>query len=157
MGRYDALYFRATPRARYARDSGCDLAEVSAPVTANTAAIRLLRRRAQGSDPAFVTGGPTPARAHILIGKNVQAGRMWPASLHQPGNWASCRRTSMPPCSKRPIYTSICRALLGLQLVYTDPLKPELVVAVREGDVVAMPVGYIPTWPPPAAPSVSCG
>jgi 5-deoxy-glucuronate isomerase len=32
----------------------------------------------------------------------------------------------------------------GLQLVYTDPLAPELVVAVREGDVVVMPAGYHP-------------
>ena len=32
----------------------------------------------------------------------------------------------------------------GLQLVYTNSAEPELVTAVREGDVVVMPEGYHP-------------
>jgi 5-deoxy-glucuronate isomerase len=42
----------------------------------------------------------------------------------------------------------------GLQLVYTNPQEPELVVAVREGDVVVMPEGYHPNV---AAPGNSIG
>ena len=42
----------------------------------------------------------------------------------------------------------------GVQFVYTDPQNPELVVVVREGDVVAMPAGYHPNV---ASPGCSVG
>jgi 5-deoxy-glucuronate isomerase len=32
----------------------------------------------------------------------------------------------------------------GIQLVYNDPARPEVIAVVREGDVVLMPQGYHP-------------
>ena len=159
MGRYDALYVPRDSQVRVAPlDAGCDLAELSAPVTGQyplhfVAFADVLR------DPTlhFVTGGPTDQRElHILIGKNVQAGRIVTGvTFTKPGNWAS-----WPPhehaamLEEAYLYIDMPAPSWGLQLVYTDPLEPELVVAVREGDVVAMPAGYHPNV---AAPGGSIG
>lgn len=63
----------------------------------------------------------------------------------EPGNWAS-----WPPhehgamLEEAYLYIDMPAPAWGIQLVYTDPKSPELVVVVREGDVVAMPGGYHP-------------
>jgi 5-deoxy-glucuronate isomerase len=159
LGRYDALYVPRDSAVRVTPASaGCDLAEVSAPVTGQYP-LQFVSFADVLRDPTlhFLTGGPNDQRElHILIGKNVQAGRIVTGvTFTKPGNWAS-----WPPhehatmLEEAYLYIDMPAPSWGLQLVYTDPLEPELVVAVREGDVVAMPVGYHPNV---AAPGSSIG
>ena len=42
------------------------------------------------------------------------------------------------------LYFDMPAPSFGVQLVYTDPEEPELVVVVRDGDVVIMPRGFHP-------------
>jgi 5-deoxy-glucuronate isomerase len=146
---YDALYVprdsavRVTPSGE-----GCDLAEVSAPVSGRYplqfVAFAEVRR-----DPNlhFAAGGPSCERdVNIVIGKNVEAGRILAGvTFSKPGHW-----TSWPPhehaamLEEAYLYIDMPAPAWGLQLVYTDPRSPELVVAVREGDCVVMPEGYHP-------------
>jgi 5-deoxy-glucuronate isomerase len=149
MGRYDALYVPRDSAVQVAPlDAGCDLAEVSAPVTGQYP-LQFVSFADVRSNPTlhFLAGGPTTERdLNILIGKNVQAGRIVAGvTFSKPGNW-----TSWPPhehtamLEEAYLYIDMPAPSWGLQLVYTDPLEPELVVAVREGDVVVMPAGYHP-------------
>jgi 5-deoxy-glucuronate isomerase len=149
LGLYDALYVPRDSTVRITPSGdGCDFAEVSAPVTGDYplqfvsfADVR------QSSNLHFTAGGPSCERdLNILIGKNVEAGRiMAGVTFSKPGNW-----TSWPPhqhgatLEEAYLYIDMPAPSWGLQLVYTDPQAPELVVAVREGDVVAMPEGYHP-------------
>jgi hypothetical protein len=96
LGRFDALYI---PRdceveVRPTAD-GCDIAEVAAPV-ARKYPERLVRFEEIQKDPAlhFKAGGPGTERdLNILIGKNVEAGRILAGvTFSAPGNW-----TSWPP------------------------------------------------------------
>jgi 5-deoxy-glucuronate isomerase len=149
LGRYDALYvprdsaIRVTPL-----EKGCDLAEVSAPVTGKYPLKFVSFAEVQKTPTLhFLAGGPNNERdLHILIGKNVEAGRIVAGvTFVKPGNWAS-----WPPhehaamLEEAYLYIDMPAPAWGLQLVYTNPLEPELVVAVREGDVVVMPAGYHP-------------
>ena len=156
MGRYDALYVPRDSQVRVAPlDAGCDLAELSAPVTGQYP-LQFVSFADVLKDPTqhFPTGGPNDQRElHILIGKNVQAGRIVTGvTFTKPGNWAS-----WPPhehaamLEEAYLYIDMPAPFWGLQLVYTDPQRPELVVAVREGDVVAMPVGYHPNVAAPGS------
>jgi 5-deoxy-glucuronate isomerase len=149
LGRYDSLY---APRDSCIRVSplteGCDLAEIAAPVS-GAYAVQFVPFADVLRDPNlhFQAGGPGSRRnLHILIGKNVNAGRILAGvTFSEPGNW-----TSWPPhehgatLEEAYLYIEMPAPAWGLQLVYTDPQSPELVVAVREGDVVVMPEGYHP-------------
>ncbi|MGA2725043.1 MAG: 5-deoxy-glucuronate isomerase [Bryobacteraceae bacterium] len=149
LGRYDALY---VPRESAVRvtpaEAGCDLAEISAPVTGQYPLQFVSFADVRGNPTLhFLAGGPSTERdLNILIGKNVEAGRIVAGvTFSKPGNW-----TSWPPhehaamLEEAYLYIDMPAPSWGLQLVYTDPLAPELVVAVREGDVVVMPAGYHP-------------
>ena len=149
LGRYDALYIPRDSQVRVAPlDAGCDLAELSAPVTGQYP-LQFVSFADVRSNPTlhFLAGGPSTERdLNILIGKNVEAGRIVAGvTFSKPGNW-----TSWPPhehaamLEEAYLYIAMPAPSWGLQLVYTDPLAPELVVAVREGDVVVMPAGYHP-------------
>jgi 5-deoxy-glucuronate isomerase len=149
LGRFDALYI---PRdceveVRPTAD-GCDIAEVAAPV-ARKYPERLVRFEEIQKDPAlhFKAGGPGTERdLNILIGKNVEAGRILAGvTFSAPGNW-----TSWPPhehsamLEEAYLYFDMPAPSFGVQLVYTDPEEPELAVVVRDGDVVIMPRGFHP-------------
>jgi len=149
LGRYDAL---CVPRESAVRvtpaEAGCDLAEISAPVTGQYPLQFVSFADVRGNPTLhFLAGGPSTERdLNILIGKNVEAGRIVAGvTFSKPGNW-----TSWPPhehaamLEEAYLYIDMPAPSWGLQLVYTDPLAPELVVAVREGDVVVMPAGYHP-------------
>lgn len=149
LGLYDALYLpRDTDVAIRAGSDGCDLAEVAAPVDAQYP-VQLVRFQDIQNDPAlhFRTGGPSSERdLNVLIGKNVQAGRiMAGVTFSRPGNW-----TSWPPheharlAEEAYLYIDMPDPGWGIQLVYNDPRNPELVAVVREGDCVLMPQGYHP-------------
>lgn len=149
LGRYDALYVPRDAKVKVLPGSdGCDLAELSAPVDA-THAVQLVKFADIQNDPTlhFHTGGESSERdVNILIGKNVEAGRIVAGvTFSKPGNW-----TSWPPheharmLEEAYLYIDMPEPAWGIQLVYNDPKKPELVAVVRDGDVVLMPQGYHP-------------
>ena len=149
LGLYDSLYIPRDSEAEVApRSEGCDLAEISSPV-ANRYPLQLVRFADVQRDSTlhFKAGGATAEReVNILIGKNVEAGRLLAGvTFSKPGNW-----TSWPPhehaamLEEAYLYVDMPAPGWGIQLVYTDPGAPELVAVVREGDCVLMPKGYHP-------------
>ncbi|HET8775585.1 MAG TPA: 5-deoxy-glucuronate isomerase [Thermoanaerobaculia bacterium] len=146
LGQYDALY---VPRDAQVTVSGtCDVAEVAAPVD-HRYPVQYVSFADVKSNPAlsFDTGGASAQRnLNILIGKNVEAGRILAGvTFSKPGNW-----TSWPPhehaslAEEAYLYIDMPEPGWGLQLVYTDPRNPELVAVVKQDDVVIMPHGYHP-------------
>ncbi len=149
LNRYDALYVprdssvKVTPNG-----TTCDLAEVSATVEARFP-VQFVAFDEIRKDPSlhFVVGKPPTERdLNILIGKNVQAGRiMAGVTFSSDGNW-----TSFPPheharlLEEAYLYIDMPAPQWGLQMVYTNLDSPELVEVVREGDVIVMPEGYHP-------------
>jgi 5-deoxy-glucuronate isomerase len=149
LARYDSLYVpRDTAVTVASGAEGCDLAEISAPVSHRYPLQYVAFSNVRG-DPAlhFQTGGDSSRRdLNILIGKNIEAGRILAGvTFSEPGNW-----TSWPPhehgatLEEAYLYIDMPAPAWGLQLVYTNPKAPELVVTVREGDCVVMPEGYHP-------------
>ena len=156
---YDALYIPRDSEAQVlAGAEGCDLAEISAPV-AGSYPLQFVSYAQVRQDPAlhFMAGGESTSRdLNIVIGKNVQAGRIVAGvTFSRPGNW-----TSWPPhehaamLEEAYLYIDMPEPAWGIQLVYTDRKDPELVAVVREGDCVVMPAGYHPNV---AAPGGSIG
>jgi 5-deoxy-glucuronate isomerase len=149
LGLYDALY---VPRDVHTEvrpgPGGCDLAELSAPVTQRHP-VQLVAFADVQRDPGlhFKAGGPSAERTlNVLFGKNIQAGRLMAGiTFSAPGNW-----TSWPPhehaalAEEAYLYIDMPAPAFGVQFVYTDKTTPELAVMVREGDVVLMPRGYHP-------------
>ena len=96
IGRYDSLY---VPRGASIEitpgPDGCDLAEVAAPVDREYP-VQFVAFKTVQADPGLhlKVGGPSAQRdLNILIGKNVEAGRiMAGVTFSDPGNW-----TSWPP------------------------------------------------------------
>jgi 5-deoxy-glucuronate isomerase len=159
MTPYDALYVpRDTSIEVSPGPHGCDLAELSAPVEKHYP-LTFVSFAAIQRDPGlhFEAGGPGTRRSlNILLGKNVEAGRiMAGVTFSDPGNW-----TSWPPhehavlAEEAYLYVAMPAPGFGVQLVYTNPDEPELLTIVREGDLVVMPQGYHPNV---AAPGCSIG
>jgi len=148
LKRYDALYVPRDSTINISTVSGCDFAEISSPVE-NRYPLQFVAFDEIRNDPAlhFVAGKPPTERdLNILLGKNVEAGRiMAGVTFSSDGNW-----TSFPPHEHRDmleeayLYIDMPSPQWGIQMVYTDSEDPELVQVVREGDVVVMPKGYHP-------------
>jgi len=150
LERYDAIYLPRDTNVTVKHKFGhgdLDLAEVSAPVEKRYP-VQLVYFREVQDDPSlhFRTGGPGTSRTiNILIGKNVEAGRiMAGVTFSEPGNW-----TSWPPhehaqmLEEAYLYIHMNRGW-GVQMVYNQLHAPELVTVVQEDDVVLMPQGYHP-------------
>jgi 5-deoxy-glucuronate isomerase len=149
LDKYDSLY---VPRGANVTvtpgPSGCDVAEIAAPVT-KTHPVQFVRFADVQKDPGlhFMAGGPTAQRdLNVLVGKNVEAGRLMAGvTFSQPGNW-----TSWPPhehaamLEEAYLYVDMPKPAFGVQLVYTNSAEPELATIVHEGDIVLMPQGYHP-------------
>jgi 5-deoxy-glucuronate isomerase len=149
LSKYDTLY---VPRDASVEVSpgpdGCDLAEIAAPVSKRHP-LQFVSFADVRTDASlhFETGGPGAKRhLNVLIGKNVQAGRiMAGVTFSAPGNW-----TSWPPhehaamLEEAYLYVEMPPPSFGVQLVYTNSAEPELATVVREGDIVLMPQGYHP-------------
>jgi 5-deoxy-glucuronate isomerase len=149
LGRYDAVYVPRDSKFTIAPGAGgCDLAEISAPVSKRHP-VQHVRFADVQANPGlhFNAGGPASKRdLNVLIGKNVEAGRiMAGVTFSDQGNW-----TSWPPhehaamLEEAYLYIDMPAPAFGIQLVYTNPHEPELATIVREGDVVMMPQGYHP-------------
>jgi 5-deoxy-glucuronate isomerase len=157
LTQYDALYVpRAEPFEVAPGASGCDIAEVAAPVDAHYPRQFVSYADVQ-SDPGlhFATGAEGARReVNILLGKNIEAGRLMAGvTFSQPGHW-----TSWPPhehavlAEEAYLYIDMPHPAFGVQLVYVDHMQPELATIVREGDVVLMPQGYHPNVAAPGHP-----
>lgn len=148
LERYDSIYIPRDSQVVISTDAGCDLAEVAAPVD-NQYPIRFVSFADVRNDPSlhFIAGKPPIERdLNILLGKNVEAGRiMAGVTFSSDGNW-----TSFPPHEHQDmleeayLYIDMPAPQWGIQMVYTNLNEPELVEVVREGDVVLMPQGYHP-------------
>lgn len=147
--RYDSIYSgKGSSIGVEGGESGCDLAEVAAPVE-GIYPTQFVRFADVQRDPAlhFRAGEPSYQRQlNILIGNNVHAGRILAGvTFSAPGNW-----TSWPPhehgamLEEAYTYIDMPAPAWGLQLVYVNAHEPELVTVVREGDCVVMPAGYHP-------------
>lgn len=148
LERYDAIYIPRDAQVEIIAIDGCDLAEVAAPVEKQYP-VQFVSFSEVRNDPAlhFIAGRPPTERdLNILLGKNVEAGRiMAGVTFSSDGNW-----TSFPPHEHQEmleeayLYIDMPAPQWGIQMVYTDLKEPELVEVVREGDVVLMPQGYHP-------------
>lgn len=148
MNRYDALYVPRDSKIEFTTENGCDFAEISAAVE-NKYPLQFVSFQEIRKDPAlhFIAGKPPTERdLNILLGKNIQAGRiMAGVTFSTEGNW-----TSWPPhehaemLEEAYLYIDMPAPSWGIQMVYTNPQEPELVEVVREGDVVVMPRGFHP-------------
>jgi len=150
LDQYDAFY---VPRdsdieVEASGPDGCDLAEVSAPVEKRYPLKFVSYKEVRQNPKLHLIAGKPPAERdlNVLIGANVEAGRiMAGVTFSTPGNW-----TSWPPhehsklLEEAYLFIDMPAPSFGVQFVYTDPEKPELVQVVREGDCVLMPQGYHP-------------
>ena len=157
LGRYDALYVPRDASVMVAASAGgCDIAEVSSPVVKRHP-VQFVAFSDVQQDPGlhFAAGGAGCQRElNILIGKNVEAGRLMAGvTFSAPGNW-----TSWPPhehavlAEEAYLYIDMPAPAFGVQLVYTNKTDPEVATIVREGDVVLMPAGYHPNVAAPGGP-----
>lgn len=147
VSQYDAVYI---PRGSNVVISGgpADFAEFSAAVEGDYP-FQIVRYADVKDDKTlhFTAGGAATTRdLNILVGKNVNAGRVMAGfTFSDPGNW-----TSWPPhehakmLEEMYVYIDMPAPGFGVQFVYTDPNEPDLVSIVREGDAVLMPRGYHP-------------
>lgn len=155
MGRYDALYVPRDSRIEFESDGAFDLAELSSPVEKQYPLQFVAFSDVRLNDALhFIAGKPPTERdLNILIGKNVDAGRiMAGVTFSSDGNW-----TSFPPhehhdmLEEAYLYIDMPAPQWGIQMVYTNLDEPELVQVVHEGDVVLMPKGYHPNVAAPGS------
>jgi 5-deoxy-glucuronate isomerase len=148
LDRYDAVYIPRDSEIEVDTTEGCDLAEVSAPVEKRYPIKFVSYKEVRQNPKLHLIAGQPPAERdlNVLIGANVEAGRiMAGVTFSTPGNW-----TSWPPhehsklLEEAYLFIDMPSPSFGVQFVYTDPLRPELVQVVREGDCVLMPQGYHP-------------
>jgi 5-deoxy-glucuronate isomerase len=150
LDRYDAVYVPRDSEIEVEANGpdGCDLAEVSAPVEKRYPIKFVSYKEVRQNPKLHLIAGKPPAERdlNVLIGANVEAGRiMAGVTFSTPGNW-----TSWPPhehsklLEEAYLFIDMPSPSFGVQFVYTDPQKPELVQVVREGDCVLMPQGYHP-------------
>ena len=144
----DAAYIPRGSGVTLRTGSSADIAEFSSDVE-NDYPLQIVRyAEVEKNDSLhFMTGGPSSTRdLNILLGKNVQAGRLVAGlTVSDAGNW-----TSWPPhehaemLEEMYVYIYMPPPAFGVQFVYTDTEQPELAVMVRDGDAVLMPAGYHP-------------
>ena len=150
LEQYDTVYVSRDSEIEVGPDGpdGCDLAEVSAPVEKRYPTKFVSYQEVRQNPKLHLIAGKPPAERdlNVLIGANVDAGRiMAGVTFSTPGNW-----TSWPPhehsklLEEAYLFIDMPSPSFGVQFVYTDPQKPELVQVVREGDCVLMPQGYHP-------------
>ena len=148
LTQYDSSYIPRDSSIKLSTNSSADIAEFSADVKAKYP-LQIIRYEDVKKDHSlhFTAGGPSTTRdLNILIGKNVQAGRVVAGfTISEPGHW-----TSWPPhehaamLEEMYVYIQMPQPGFGVQFVYTNTEEPELATIVREGDAVLMPRGYHP-------------
>ncbi|MGC4093483.1 MAG: 5-deoxy-glucuronate isomerase [Polyangiaceae bacterium] len=145
---YDAIYVPRGSSVVVTTQTHVDLVEIAAEVSGDYP-LQVIRYADVQKDAAlkFRAGGAATSRdLNIIVGDNVKAGRILAGFTRSlPGNW-----TSWPPHEHTQlleevyVYFDMPAPAFGIQLVYTDPEKPEFVQLVHDGDAVLMPAGYHP-------------
>jgi len=145
---HDGMYIPRGSTVEVTTQSAVDLVEVAADVKGDYP-LQVVRYADVKQDPTlkFTTGGPSSTRhLNIVLGKNLKAGRIVAGfTTSEPGHW-----TSWPPHEHGKLleeayaYYDMPAPAFGIQLVYDNPQRPELVQVVRDGDLVLMPSGYHP-------------
>jgi len=145
---YDAIYLPRGSRVSVTTDSEVDLVECGADVDGDYP-LQVVRYSDVKQDPSMkfrAGGGSTSRDLNIIIGQNVNAGRILAGFTRSlPGNW-----TSWPPhehgelLEEVYVYFDMPAPAFGIQMVYTSAETPEFVHIVRDGDAVLMPAGYHP-------------
>lgn len=148
LGERDAVYIPRGSTIDLETRTAADIAEFSSDVD-NVYPLQIVRYADIRNDKSlhFTAGAAATTRdLNILIGKNVQAGRLLAGlTISEPGNW-----TSWPPhehaamLEEMYVYTNMPSPGFGVQFVYTNTNEPELATIVRDGDAVLMPRGYHP-------------
>lgn len=148
LGRYDAIYIPRQSSVAVMTAAEVDFVECAAEVSGDypLQIVRYADVERNGS-LKFETGGEANRRTvNILIGKNVEAGRIVAGvTQSEPGNW-----TSFPPhehaamLEELYVFYDMPAPAFGVQLVYTDAAESEGVFIVRDGDAVLVPRGYHP-------------
>jgi len=148
LGERDSIYIPRNSQIQLETHSSADLAEFSSDVEGKYP-LQVVRYADIKNDKSmhFVAGGAATTRdLNILIGKNVEAGRILAGlTISEPGNW-----TSWPPhehaamLEEMYVYTQMPAPAFGIQFVYTNTSEPELATIVRDGDAVLMPRGFHP-------------
>ena len=148
LGQYDGLYVPRGSAVAVSTDGEVDLVEVAAEVSGDYP-LQVIRYADVAKTPSlkFSTGGEGTRRdLNIVLGSNVQAGRIVAGFTRSaPGNW-----TSWPPhehsaiLEEAYVYFDMPPPAFGVQLVYSDPERPEFARIVRDGDAVLMPAGFHP-------------
>jgi 5-deoxy-glucuronate isomerase len=144
----DSVYMPRNSSISLQTTSSADIAEFFAEVESHYP-MKVVRYADIKDDKSlhFTAGGAATTRdLNILIGENVEAGRLLAGlTISEPGNW-----TSWPPhehgamLEELYLYTHMPPPAFGVQFVYTNSEEPELATVVRDGDVVLMPRGYHP-------------
>jgi 5-deoxy-glucuronate isomerase len=148
LGTHDAIYVPRGSAVEVTTTDEVDLVECAADVN-GTYPLQVVRYADVVKDPSlrFRAGGPATTRdLNILIGKNVQAGRILAGfTRSQPGNWTSWHpHEHTKLLEELYVYFDMPEPAFGIQLVYTRLDEPEFVTVVRDGDAVLMPAGYHP-------------
>jgi 5-deoxy-glucuronate isomerase len=148
LGERDSAYIPRGSAIQIETRSSADIAEFSSDVEGKYP-LQIVRYADVKNDKSlhFVAGGAATTRdLNILIGKNVEAGRLLAGlTISEPGNW-----TSWPPhehgamLEEMYVYTHMPAPAFGVQFVYTNTNEPELATIVRDGDAVLMPRGFHP-------------
>jgi 5-deoxy-glucuronate isomerase len=148
LGERDSMYIPRGSLIQLETGTSADIAEFSSDVEGKYP-LQIVRYSDIKNDKAlhFVAGGAATTRdLNILIGKNVEAGRILAGlTISEPGNW-----TSWPPhehaamLEEMYVYTQMPAPAFGIQFVYTNTSEPELATIVRDGDAVLMPRGFHP-------------
>lgn len=155
VNRYDSLYVPRDSEIKVESDGAFDLAELSSQVEKQYPLQFVAFSDVRKNEALhFIAGKPPTERdLNILIGKNVEAGRiMAGVTFSTDGNW-----TSFPPhehhdmLEEAYLYIDMPAPQWGIQMVYTNLDEPELVQVVHEGDVVLMPKGYHPNVAAPGS------
>lgn len=148
LNQYDALYVPRGSAVDISTETEVDLVEVAAEVSGEYP-LQVIRYSEVATTPSlkFSAGSDGCRRdLNIVIGSNVRAGRIVAGfTRSSPGNW-----TSWPPhehssiLEEAYVYFDMPAPAFGVQLVYSDPERPEFARIVRDGDAVLMPAGYHP-------------
>jgi 5-deoxy-glucuronate isomerase len=144
---YDGIYIPRDSSVEV-HSTAVDIAEFSSDVAARyPLQVARYAETSQNGSLSFNAGGTTSQRrVNIVLGKNVDAGRLVAGfTLVEPGNWAS-----WPPhehgamLEEMYVYFNMPDPTFAIQMVYNNTEYPELVTVVRDGDAVLMPAGYHP-------------
>jgi 5-deoxy-glucuronate isomerase len=157
LAQFDSIYIPRGSLVGVETTGGdVDLVECSSQVDGDYP-LQVVRYPDVVRDPSlhFTAGGEATTRElNILIGKNVQAGRLVAGfTRSQPGHW-----TSWPPhehadlLEEMYVYFDMPAPAFGVQFVYDDAQTPEFAGVVRDGDAVVMPRGYHPNVSIPGHP-----